>query len=413
MMRILAVDDDPVTLKLVTVTLTRAGYEVLTAKDGREALARVESTQPDLIILDVMMPEMDGYEVCRRLRSRPATANIPIMMLTAKSTLESKIAGFEAGSDDYVVKPFEPAELQAHVMALLRRRATAGLEGAVRPEMGCRVIAVFSLRGGVGVSTVAANLALGLTRLWNLSTVLADMVFTCGQSALLLNLPLRTTWANLTRVPFTDRVIPIGDVDMMMVNHVLLSHPSGLRVLAAPPTPAEGEEIEAERATHILTLLRRQLDYLVLDLPHDFRDTTLAGLDAAQQIVCLTAPDVASVHATSRAFDVFDELGYLREKIFLVLNWTFQSRGLPRKDIEAALRHRIDVVIPFASEHMVDAINTGAPVVTRSPEDPLTILFEDLAFVLSKDEHKAYQPATPTDVWKRVNRRQQKRVEKA
>lgn len=412
-MRILAVDDDPITLRLVAVTLTRAGYEVLTAKDGKEALARVESSQPDLIILDVMMPEMDGYEVCRRLRSRPNTASIPIMMLTAKGTLESKIAGFEAGSDDYVVKPFEPAELEAHVMALLRRRTTSTLMGAVRPEMGCRVIAVFSLRGGAGVSTLATNLAVGLVRLWNLSTVLVDMAFTCGQCALMLNLPLRSTWANLTRVPFTDRVIPITDVDMTMVNQILLQHASGLRVLAAPPTPAEGEEIDADRVTHILTLLRRQIDYLVLDLPHDFRDTTLASLDAAQQIVCVTAPDVASVHATSRAFDVFDDLGYPRDRVFLMLNWTFQSRGLPRKDIESALRHPVDAVIPFASEHLVDAINTGSPVVAKAGEEPLTILFEDLAFALSKDEHKAYQPTTPTNVWHRVRRRHQKRAHKA
>jgi pilus assembly protein CpaE len=411
-MRILAVDDDPITLRLVSVTLTRAGYEVLTAKDGKEALARVESSQPDLIILDVMMPEMDGYEVCRRLRSRPITATIPIMMLTAKGTLESKIAGFEAGSDDYVVKPFEPAELEAHVMALLRRRATSALVSSVRPEMGCRVVAVFSLRGGAGVSTLATNLAVGLVRLWNLSTTLVDLVFTCGQSALMLNLPLRTTWANLTRVPYTDRVIPITDVDVTMVKQVVLSHPIGLQVLAAPPTPAEGEEIDAERVSRVLTLLRRQLDYLVLDMPHDFSDTTLAGLDAAQQIVCVTAPDVASVHATSRAFDVFDELGYPRDKIFLVLNWTFQSRGLPRKDIESALRHPIDVVIPFASEHFVDAINTGSPVVLKPPEEPLTVLFEDLSFALSKDEHKVYQPAAPTDVWQRVRRRQQKRAPK-
>ena len=116
-MRILAVDDDPVTLKLVAVTLTRAGYEVLTAKDGKEALARVEGIQPDLIILDVMMPGLDGYEVCRRLRGMPSTAAIPIMMLTATSSLENKIAGFEAGSDDYMVKPFEPAELEAHIKA--------------------------------------------------------------------------------------------------------------------------------------------------------------------------------------------------------------------------------------------------------------------------------------------------------
>jgi pilus assembly protein CpaE len=408
-MRILVVDDDPVMLKMVATILSRAGYEVLTARDGKEALMRVDSIQPDLIILDVMMPEMDGYEVCRRLRSKPSTAVIPIMMLTATGTLESKIAGYEAGSDDYMVKPFEPAELEARVRALLRRRAAPPEAVAAKPEMTSKVIAVFSLRGGMGVSTLATNLAAGLVRIWEVPTVLVDMVFTCGQCALMLNLPLRNTWANLTRIPFTDRIIPLSEVDAAMVNQVLLSHPCGVRVLAAPPTPMQGEEIDAERVTQVLALLRQQNHYMVLDLPHDFRDTTLAALDAAHQIVYVTAPDIASVHAASRALQVFEELGYARNKIFLILNWTFQSHGLPRKDIEAALRHPIDVVIPFASEPLVDAINTGIPPVIKSAEEPLTVLFEDLAFMLSKEEHKSRPPDAPTAVWKRIWRRQQKR----
>jgi pilus assembly protein CpaE len=412
-MRILAVDDDPITLKLVAVTLARAGYEVLTAKDGKEALTRVESLQPDLIILDVMMPGMDGYEVCRRVRGKPSTAGIPIMMLTATSSLENKIAGFEAGSDDYMVKPFEPAELEAHVKALLRRRGTQTLTGLQKPEMGCKVLAVFSLRGGVGVSTLATNLSTGLRRIWDSSTVLVDMAFTCGQCALMLNLPLRSTWANLTRVPYTEKAIALTDLEPAMVNQVLLSHASGMRVLAAPPTPAQGEEIDADRVTHVLTLLRRLNDYLVLDMPHDFRDPTLAALDSAQQIVYIIAPDIASVQAASRALEVFGELGYPENKIVLVLNWVFQSRGLPRKDIEAALRRSVDIVIPFASEQMVDAINTGTPPVLKAPDDPLTVLFEDVAFMLSKDEHKTFQPTSPTEVWKRVSRRAPKREPKA
>ncbi len=407
-MRILAVDDDPMALKLVTVALSRAGYEVLTARDGEEALARIEGIQPDLVILDVMMPRMDGYEVCRRLRSKPSTAVIPVMMLTATGTLESKIAGFDAGSDDYMVKPFEPAELEAHVRALLRRRGVPSGVGIAKPELGCKTIAVFSLRGGVGVSTLASNLALGLRHIWDVPTVLVDMVLTCGQSALMLNLPLHTTWANLARIPYTDMPIPLSDVEMAMVNQTLLTHSSGVRVLAAPPTPAQGEEMTAERVTHVLTLLRRQVDYLVLDLPHDFRDTTLTGLDAAQQIVYVTAPEVASVHAASRAIEVFEDLGYARSKIFLALNWVFQSRGLPRKDIEAALKRPVDMVIPFASEPLVNAINTGMPPILGSGHDALTALLEDLTFALSKDEHKLRQPSSPTAAWKRVARRQQK-----
>src|ERR1051325_10778903 len=118
MARFLVVDDSQFNLKIVSAALAPARHEVFTASDGREALERVDAVQPDLIILDVMMPEINGYEVCRHLRRRPNTVHRPIMMLTANDSLEERINGFDAGADDYVSKPFEAAELQARVKAL-------------------------------------------------------------------------------------------------------------------------------------------------------------------------------------------------------------------------------------------------------------------------------------------------------
>ena len=198
MTRILVVDDSPINLKLITASLIPLDYEVVTASNGREALERVDAVQPDLIILDVMMPEMNGYEACRRLRHKPTIAQRPIMMLTAQDSLEERINGLEAGADDYMCKPFQPAELQARVKALLRRAAPRSTAPEIIGRQG-KVIAVFSLRGGIGVSTVAANLAVGLAQIWGQPTALVDLALTAGQSALLLNLPLRNSWADLAR----------------------------------------------------------------------------------------------------------------------------------------------------------------------------------------------------------------------
>src|SRR6476620_5768034 len=128
MTRILVVDDSAFNLKIVSATLAPAGYEVVMASNGREALERVDAMQPDLIILDVMMPELNGYEVCRRLRRKVTTMHRPIMMLTANDSLEERVNGLEAGADDYMSKPFEAPELQARVKALLRRFTPAKVE---------------------------------------------------------------------------------------------------------------------------------------------------------------------------------------------------------------------------------------------------------------------------------------------
>ncbi|MGQ9667860.1 MAG: response regulator transcription factor, partial [Anaerolineae bacterium] len=119
--RILVVDDDVNALRLIAYALHREGFETLTAKSGPEALQILSEAPVDLVILDIMMPEMDGYEVCRRIREQPATARLPVIMLTAKSQVEDKVRGFQVGADDYVTKPVLPAELIARVKALLAR----------------------------------------------------------------------------------------------------------------------------------------------------------------------------------------------------------------------------------------------------------------------------------------------------
>ena len=119
--RILVVDDDRNLRKIIQTNLELAGYAVTTAASGDEALTTLDSMQPDLVVLDVMMPLMDGYEVARRIRRHPANTHVPIIMLTAKAEVEDKLAGFEAGVDDYMTKPFGPQELLARVKAKIRR----------------------------------------------------------------------------------------------------------------------------------------------------------------------------------------------------------------------------------------------------------------------------------------------------
>jgi DNA-binding response OmpR family regulator len=119
---ILAADDDEDILQLVAFRLGRSGYRVLQAHDGEQALALAMEHEPDLAVLDVMMPKMDGFEVARRLRAAEATKSIPIIMLTARAQDSDVQGGFDAGANDYLRKPFSPKELRMRVQALLARR---------------------------------------------------------------------------------------------------------------------------------------------------------------------------------------------------------------------------------------------------------------------------------------------------
>jgi len=137
--RILVVDDEPDLLELVRVTLVQAGYEVEAVADGRAALDAVRRAPPDLVVLDLMLPDVSGTEVCRLLRADPDQASVPIIMLTARADEVDRVVGFELGADDYVTKPFSPRELTLRVNAVLRRQAVPALESAALEHAGLRL----------------------------------------------------------------------------------------------------------------------------------------------------------------------------------------------------------------------------------------------------------------------------------
>jgi len=402
MAKILVIDDDRMIRKVIEKSLASLGYDVVTAESGEDGLNRIKAIKPDVVITDKVMPGIDGFEVTRQLRRQPEFTHIPILVLTGDQDLEDKLAAFEAGADDYLSKPFERAELAARLTALLRR--SKALEAAQMQVLEttelAHLIAVHSLRGGIGTSSLSVNLAICLQNLWQSATLLVDAVLSSGQIALMLNNPLRHTWANLTE-------FEISELDFSSASAIIGKHESGLNFIASPASPTEAEKIPQELIGQSLNLLRPRYRYMVADLPHDFSNPSLEILDKADTILLLLGPEMASIRAAAIALDTYDKLGYEPEKIQLVLNWTFEQGGLAKKKIEAALRHPISMVIPFAPSRFVTAINRGIPFVYNQPEDPISSLLEDFAFRQSKETDRSIPPASPSPAWHRVNNRLQ------
>ncbi len=167
-LKILVVDDEPDAIDLIQFNLNGAGFEVVTAADGAEALKNARKFAPDLVLLDVMLPEIDGLEVCKLLRRDPATSGIPIIMLTAKAAEIDRVLGLELGADDYVTKPFSPRELVLRVKKLLSRRQSADSESAIL-NFGDLVVDV----AGHGVSVNGKEIELTATE-FKLLRVLAQ-----------------------------------------------------------------------------------------------------------------------------------------------------------------------------------------------------------------------------------------------
>ena len=140
MVRVLVVDDDSEIIDLITLDLELMGFGVDSASDGLSGLKKAESNHYDLILMDVMMPKLDGFEVCKRIRANRQSASTPIILLTAKGTIEDKIRGFNAGADDYLVKPFEFQELMVRMRALFRRTGTMSQIQAQHQNKGSKSV---------------------------------------------------------------------------------------------------------------------------------------------------------------------------------------------------------------------------------------------------------------------------------
>ena len=396
--QILIADDDPSTVRTLSHALEREGYKVYAAQDGAEALEQAETHLPDLIILDVVMPQMDGHEVCRRLRRKPEFTRIPIIILTAESSQEEKVRFLNAGADDYITKPFHALELLARIKVLLRRVGERTRDDQPQ-EIEGKIIAVFSLRGGVGVSTVASNLATGLAQMWNRRVVLVDLAPAAGHAALMLNVVPRASWADVSTVPTEE-------IEMDILNKLLQPHASGALVLAAPSHVETLPSLSPEQLSRVLTLLSQNYHYVVIDVPDNLNPQTVAALDSAQEILAVMSPDVASIASMRVMLEFFDSRHYARNTVRLVLNRIFKRTDLAQEQIEKVFQRPLDLVIPYAVE-AVEAINIGTPLVMGAPSHPVAVVLEDFAFKISKEEHRKQTPAKPSKAWQRATSRSQ------
>lgn len=399
MARILAIDDDENTCALVEAALGRRGYEVRTAMSGVEGLKVLQEFEPDALIIDKMMPGMDGYELVRRIRQDVQYGALPILILTAEADLEGKVHAFDVGADDYLNKPFAPDELVARMAALIRR---AHASNGRAPEFGAgrtpRVIAVHALRGGIGSTTLAVNLAVALRNLWSAPTLLSDLVLLSGHVNLFLDKRVKHTWASLEGYS-------LEEIDDQVMRSLVHDYKNGMDFIAAPENPREAELVRREAVAEGLNLLKPTYDYVVVDLPHDFGEVSLEILDQADVILTLVAPELASLRAASLTIDTYDKLEYDLDKVQLVLNRPFAEQGLAPMDIFRALKHSIAVELPHAGGRCVQAINNGEPMVNARPEHAFSQALEDYAFEISKSSHREFPPIVPTSAWRRVQER--------
>jgi len=371
--KILIVDDDVETLRLVGLMLQRQGFEIVAANNGAQALSQAIQEQPSLVLLDIMMPDVDGYQVTHQLRGDPQTAKIPILMFTAKSQLEDKVMGYEAGVDDYLTKPVHPVELVARIKALLARNRGAVI-GTGSMQHGY-LLGVMAPKGGMGTSSLVLNLAIRMAQKFKIDLIAAEMrpangtwgtdlgiADPCGLDNL-----LRLKPAEITREKLEKEIVYSSYGARLLLSSNNLKNLSLLNAAAQ-------FEIVLQQITTLASL--GLLDFGTPMLPNLDRICALL-----QEVIVVTEPYPGSINRTRIFLDELAERGFGRARLMtlVLINRVRADVQLSMSQVQDRLGMPVQQVFPPAPELAFQAGMRSLPLVEVHPESLLTQQYDRLA----------------------------------
>jgi DNA-binding response OmpR family regulator len=378
--KILVVDDDVDTLRLVGLMLQRQGYQIIAASNGHQALSMAQSENPDLVLLDVMMPDMDGYQVAKELRSHPITSTTPIIMFTAKSQLDDKVAGFDAGVDDYLTKPTQPRELFAHVKAVLSRttRTKPPVVAEKLRERG-HVVGVIAAKGGLGVSTLALNLGVSLRVKTSREVVVGEL--RPGEGSIALDL-------GFTHPEGMERLLQkkASEITLSNVEAEIFHHKSEIRLLLASYKPSDAiHAVDADKFKTIVQHLTYFGEYIILDLGVGMNPIADAVLEFCNELVIPMEPTPYILQRTQLLADELVGRGFGEGKITTVIyNRVRTELTIPLNVVQQQYRHSISVVFTPAPELVYQAARSNVPLVLQYPDNLTVQQFYKLSENISK-----------------------------
>ena len=380
--KILIVDDDLDTLRLVGLMLQRQGYQISAATNGQQGLDKAFDEHPDLILLDVMMPDMDGYEVTRRLRQNPFTVNTPILMFTAKSQLNDKVVGFEVGANDYLTKPTHPSELQARVKTLLARAEKKSSAPVNQDGNRGYTIGILASRGGLGTSTLAVNLAAALLNRTKSEVIVAELLPGQGTMGLEMGLSVTNGLVDLLSLNKTN------EINYDKTREVLTTHGSGLKFLLASDRPRDMQLIN--QLTNYEVVLSNLADlgrFVILDMGVGIQPFAQNILPHCDEILIVLEGAPHIITHTKALIDDLTSMNVNKKKIGVVLNNRVRSDAqLPTNQVQSKLDFEIISTLTPAPELFAQATRMQTAAILCQPDSLTARQINKLAEFIAEHE---------------------------
>ena len=358
--KILVADDDAMLQRLISSTLKLENHEIVQAANGQEALDLVRTEKPDLVILDVMMPEINGFDVCAALRKDPSTTTLPIIILSSLGQVQEKITGLKAGADEYLTKPIDPRELLTRVDMLLERHHA--LRHSATAKSG-RVFSVIGAKGGVGATTLAVNLAAKIAKP-DTTVILLEFRPDLGTISAQLHLRSDKSLAALRELE------PVA-ITEQVVTRLLQVTSFDVRVLCGPQKAAEFGPFTAGHGGALLSRLTALADYVIVDLPPAADAATAAILTSSDQVIVVLEPEIACVAAAVQRIEQIASYSSTLTTRAIAVNRQ-GAMMLSLREVEGRLGRKLAYTIPPATDVMSVAVQYGVPIVISHPTHVFT-----------------------------------------
>lgn len=372
--KILIIDDDIDTLKLVGIMLERKGFKILASTTGEKGLRLAKSELPDLILLDIMIPDIDGYEIARQLRSTPETEAIPIIMFTAKSQVDDKVEGLEAGADAYITKPARPRELFAQVRSILKRAPQRAAQQEATSDQAGTLLGVIGAKGGLGLSTLATNLAVEILEQTEENIILTD--FRPGQGTISLELDMINTEGFKKLLEMERSALTPSNI-----KENILIHQSGIKTLLSSPHPVDAAFITKDGHFHTIAQhLQNIADYTILDLGPSLPPISKKVIPECSKVLVCMEPSPNNITQTKQLLEYFLNTGISEGRFVTVLiNRQRSGVQLSWEQAEEQFGRKIDQIFTPVPELAYQAARTKIPMIKRSPESMTAEQFSELA----------------------------------
>jgi len=373
--RIAVIDDEAPNRAYLQTLLGTAGFEVQAAAGGNEGVALVEKERPDLVLVDLVMPEVDGFMVCERIRKGPAGADIQIVVLSALDSLDGKVRALELGADDYLVKPVESRELVSRINAMLERGARLRQSGS---QARGRLTVVAGAKGGIGTSTVAMNLAaLHSGGKGGDAVVLADLAVPVGTLGSMLNIEVPDRWG-------WGELLNDGATSVHRLSNYLMRNPQvPLRLLPGVRRGSPYRTVTPEAISGFATSLRALSATIVVDLGNQPSPFAPPLFREADVILIVVEPEIICVELTRQFLDRLHETGILSHRIRLVISNAHGSLQLSRTEVAAALKMEVAAMILYQRDEFSAASKRRIPIVLHHAQGQATAQFSELMQALA------------------------------